>query len=324
MRIKRPENQGPLTPVSAAAQRRQAAASPQHGGPSSIFQTPSRSRFDKSLPNSPERQRRKRVVDSPPPKKPARLPGFYNAFEPSPLKTSLQFSQVAQSTQINGKGKQRVEEPSFDLQSVPAEDLFFNPRPTQEDAHAQLSPLSSPLQEEQREEVLISEADVQKDTSGPSGSAEPITSSPAEDDVDMKDETKPAEPAAPTEPLLTPDWTKEVCVVSCDPYDVADILRSRKLQGIILTHKHHGSKLPTFQLLLNHDMPATAPLERDQEYTAQIAQLLESLGDVAHMSADEDADDVVHSVERTLSTMGRILCGVGSVCDLPLPSFGAY
>lgn len=227
VRIKRPENQGPLTPVSAAAQRRQAAASPQHGGPSSIFQTPSRSRIDKSLPNSPERQRRKRVVDSPPPKKPARLPGFYNAFEPSPLKTSLQFSQAAQaaqSTQVNGKGKQRVEEPSFDLQNVPAEDLFFNPRPTQEDAQARLSPLSSPPQEEQREEVLIPEADVQKDTSGPSGSAEPVTSSPAEDDVDMKDETKPAEPAAPTEPLLTPDWTKEVWVVFCNLFDIPDIL----------------------------------------------------------------------------------------------------
>ncbi|EIW62526.1 uncharacterized protein TRAVEDRAFT_17188 [Trametes versicolor FP-101664 SS1] len=297
VRIKRPENQGSLTPVSAAAQRRQAAASPQHGGPSSIFQTPSRSRIDKSLPNSPERQRRRRIVDSPPPKKPARLPGFYNAFEPSPLKTSLQFSQAAQSTQINGKGKQRVEELSFDVQNLPAEDLFFNPRPTQEDAQARSSPLSSPPQEERREGVVVPEADEQKELFAPSGSAEPVTSSPAEGDVDMKDEAKPAEPTAPAEPLVTPDWTKE-------------------LQGIILTHKHRSSKQPTFQLLLNHAMPATAPLERDQEYTVQIAQLLESLGDVAHMSADEDADDIVHSVERTLSTMGRILCGVGSVATL--------
>lgn len=187
--------------MSAATQRRQAANS-QNGGPSSIFQTPSRSRIDKSLPNSPERQRRRKIVDSPPPKKPSKLMGFYNAFEPSPLKASLQFSQVAQSTQVNGKGKERIEQPSFDYQAPPAEDLFFNPRPVQEDAQARSSPPSSP-QEDLREDVIIPEAGLQKESSGPSSSAEPVTSSPAEEDVEMKDEAKATEPQEHAEPLST-------------------------------------------------------------------------------------------------------------------------
>ncbi|KAI0373458.1 hypothetical protein BV20DRAFT_1012994 [Pilatotrama ljubarskyi] len=293
VRIKRTDNQGPLTPVSSSTQRRQAAVNAQNGGPSSIFQTPSRPRYEKSLPNSPERQHRKKIVDSPPPKKPAKLPGFYNAFEPSPLKASLHFSQASQSTQVKGKGKQRMEEPSFDFQDPPAEDLFFNPRPTVDDAQARSSPPSSPLGEE-TEDVPIHDPRAQKASSGPSSSAEPVTSSPVED-VEMKDESKLAEHLEPVEPLQVPDWTKE-------------------LHRIVLTHKYRDSKQPTLQLLMNFTFTSSAPPESAREYSMQSARLLESLGSAAYKPVD--ADDVILAVQQTLSTMGRILSNAGSVTPL--------
>ncbi|KAI0360875.1 hypothetical protein OH77DRAFT_1418909 [Trametes cingulata] len=293
VRIKRTDNQGPLTPVSSSTQRRQAAANGQNGGPSSIFQTPSRPRYDKSLPNSPERQRRKKIVESPPPKKPVKLPGFYNAFEPSPLKASLHFSQASQSTQVKGKGKQRMEEPSFDFQDPPAEDLFFNPQPTLGDARARSSPPSSP-QEEPREDALIPDVQGQRPSSGPSSSAEPVTSSPAED-VEMKDESKPPEPLEPAEPLQVPDWVKE-------------------LHRIVLTHKYRESKQPTLQLLMNFTLPSSASQESAHDYATQSGRLLESLGTAAYKPVD--ADDVILAVQQSLSSMGRILSSAGSIAPL--------
>ncbi|KAI9059125.1 hypothetical protein FKP32DRAFT_1596447 [Trametes sanguinea] len=288
LKIKRVDNQGPPTPVSSASQRRQLGANG-HAGPStSLLQTPSRPRIDKSLPNSPEHRSRRKFVDSPDPPKLGKLPGFRNAFEPSPLKASLHFSQLSQSTQVKGKGKDRAQpEQSFDLHDRPAEDLFFNPIPT-EDHHPRSSPLSSP-QEELREESLL--MDAQKQPSGPSSSAEPADSTPPED-VEMKDESKPDEPP---EPLQVPDWTKE-------------------LHRIVLTHKSQGSKQPTLQLLMNFVMPSSVSADQAQEYSAQSARLLESLGTAALRVSD--TDEVIQVVQHTLSAMGRILCTVGSVVQL--------
>ncbi|KAI0633798.1 hypothetical protein C8Q77DRAFT_1057380 [Trametes polyzona] len=299
VRIKRTEQHAPVSPVVSATQRRQAAAATNghNGGPSSIFRTPSRPRYDKSLPNSPERSRGKKAVESPPPKKSARLPGFYNAFEPSPLKASLQFSQLSQSTQVKGKGKGRMEQPSFDLLDAPAEDLFFNPRPAQEEVRHRSSSPSSPSSapEELGEEVFVPDDKMKKDVPGPGSATEPATSSPVEEDVEMKDDVKPPESMEPAEPLQTPDWTKE-------------------LHRIVLTHKPRGSKQPTLQLLMNHTMPASVPAERAQEYSMESARLLESLGMAALKIVD--ADEVILSVERSLTTMGRILCVVGSIAPL--------
>ncbi|KAL7281033.1 hypothetical protein ACG7TL_004335 [Trametes sanguinea] len=290
VKIKRIDNQGPPSPMASASQRRQLGAN-NHAGPSTnLLQTPSRPRIDKSLPNSPERRSRRKFVDSPEPPKLGKLPGFRNAFEPSPLKTSLHFSQLSQSTQVKGNGKNgaRAEE-SFDLEDRPAEDLFFNPIPTAGDSHPRSSPLSSP-QEEIREEALLMDAG-QKHPSGPSSSAEPAdSSSPA--DVEMKDENKADQDP---QPLQVPDWIKE-------------------LHRIVLTHKSRGSTQPTLQLLMNFVMPSSVSTDQAQEYSAQSARLLESLGTATLRVSD--TDDVIQSVQHTLSAMGRILCSVGSIVQL--------
>ncbi|KAI0666623.1 hypothetical protein C8Q78DRAFT_1058470 [Trametes maxima] len=291
VRIKRIENQGLMSPGSPGSPRRYVGATGQKGGTSSVFQTPSHSRFNKSLPNSPERKHTK-SADSPPPKKPAKLLGFYNAFEPSPLKASLSFSQASQSTQIKDKGKNRAA-PSFDISDAHAEDLFFNPRPTPDDTHARSSPLSSPS-EELREDTFVNEIHAQKDSSGPTSSVEPATSSPAAD-VEMKDESKPAGPPESAEPLQVPDWNREI-------------------HRIILTHKHHGSKQQTLQLLINYSPPGSAPSVRTADYSTQSARLLDSLG--MAMLKFTHTDDVIQTVEQTLSAMGRVLAAAGSVSTL--------
>ncbi|KAI0768795.1 hypothetical protein BD413DRAFT_561541 [Trametes elegans] len=293
VRLKRTENQGPSTPVTGSQRRHAAiAVNGNNGGRSSIYDTPSRTRIDKAFPNSPERLRRRTVVDSPPPKKPAKLPGFHNAFDPSPMKSSLRFSQLSQSTQVRGKGKEKAKERediSINLDGIPAEDLFFNP--PSGDVRAQ-SPAPKPPQEA-REEGLAPDKHVQKDSSGPSSSAEPV-SSPAEDVV-MKDETKPEELREHPEPLQVPDWIKE-------------------LHRIVLTHKHHGAKQPTLQLLMNNALPTTAPPERVEQYSSLSAKLLDSLGTATLKITD--TDNVIHSVGQTLTAMGRILNDSGFIPHL--------
>ncbi|KAH9851384.1 hypothetical protein C2E23DRAFT_830696 [Lenzites betulinus] len=289
---KRIDNQVPFSPVSAATQRRQgiSAAGGQFVGPSSVFETPSRPRINRLVPTSPERQ-----ANGSPPKIPVRLPGFFNAFQPSPLKANLSFSQQPHSTPANArsKGKQRVEQLSFNAQAHPPEDEFFNPTPTQGRPLIHLPP--SPPTLELHGQSLVPDVDEQPDASGPSSSAEPTTSSPVQEDGEMKDEAKTTQLDELAEPLLTPDWIKE-------------------LQRIVLTHKCHGSQQPTLQMLMNHPIAASTLTDRAQEYSVQSAQLLESLG----MASDKLArpDDMIHTVEQRLSAMGRILCSAGSVVPL--------
>ncbi|KAI0644391.1 hypothetical protein C8Q79DRAFT_1072568 [Trametes meyenii] len=290
VRIKRTDNQGLVSPASAASPRRYTGVNSQNAGPSSVFQTPSHSRFNKSLPNSPERQHMQNT-GSPPPKKPPKLPGFYNAFEPSPLKASLSFSQVSQSTQVKDKGKHRAV-PSFDISDAHAEDLFFNPKPTLRDTYERASPLSSPS-EEMKEDPFVARVLAQA-SSGPNSSAEPATSPPP-DDVEMKDENKQVGPPESIEPLQVPDWNREI-------------------HRIILTHKHHSSKQPTLKALINYTPPDSASPEHVEQYSTQNAKLLDSLGTA--MLKFKDADDVIHSVQLTLSAMGRVLAAVGSVSTL--------
>ncbi|KAI0824049.1 hypothetical protein BC628DRAFT_1323570 [Trametes gibbosa] len=295
-RNRRFDNQVPFSPSTTATQRRQgtAAGSGQYGGLSNVFETPSRPRIGRLLPNSPERPHKNGPIDSPP-KKPVKLPGFYNAFDPSPLKENLSFSQQFQSTPANAKdkGKLRIDQPSFGPLARPAEDEFFNPTPTRGPAPAHPLPPSPPLVELQ-EQYVIADTEGHTDLSGPSSSVEPTTSA-AEEDAEMKDEAKLMQPHEPAEPLLTPDWVQE-------------------LQRIVLTHKCHGQQQPTLQMLMNCSLPASTPTARAQEYSMQSAELLESLG----MAADKLArpDDMIHTVEQRLSAMGRILCSVGSVAPL--------
>ncbi|KAI8994049.1 hypothetical protein BD414DRAFT_576645 [Trametes punicea] len=288
VRTKRIDNQGPPTPVSSSHQRRQAAADGLTGSAINVLQTPSRPRIDKSLPSSPSYRLRRKVVDSSPPQNAVKLPGFHNAFEPSPLKTGLQLSQVSQSTQVRGKGKERAsDKASFDA-DFPAEELFFNPTPRAHDVHMQSSPLSSP-REETREEPFNDHSTVQE------SSHVEARNSPRPEDVEMNDDSKMAQLQNALEPLQVSDWTKE-------------------LHRIVLTHKHHGSKHPTLQLLMNLTTSSSDYSDRMQEYSAQSASLLESLG-TATLGVS-DTDDVIRSIQHILSTMGRILCDIGSIAPL--------
>ncbi|KAI0328403.1 hypothetical protein GY45DRAFT_1255085 [Cubamyces sp. BRFM 1775] len=299
-RISKTNNQGPPSPIFSASQRRFGAASGQAGTSTSPFQTPSRRRINNLFPESPGTRHRSRLVDDQPadnplPAKAAKLPGFHNAFEPSPLKSSLQFSQLSQSTQVRDKGKGKARaEPSFDFQTPAPEDVFFNPGPGVYGTQARMSPPSSPP--EQMGELPAPNEPTQKarqqQPPGP-GDGAGRAGSPEADDVEMKVDDQP--PREPAEPLQVPDWTKE-------------------LHRIVLTHRHRDCKQPTLQIVMNHTVPLSSSFERAEEYSSLSASLLEILGTATLKITN--TDDVIHSVQQTLSAMGRILCGVGSIAPL--------
>ena len=65
------------------------------------------------------------------------------------------------------------------------------------------------------------------------------------------------------------------------------------------------------QLLIDHPIPSTAPLERAQLYTAYCTKLLQSLGTATIKLTS--ADETIDVVGEALTGMGRVLCSVGSV-----------
>ena len=318
VRVKR-DHAGPLTPVSASTQRRQQA------GPSALgdshLQTPSRPRYSKGLPDSPRREHRKKIINIPesPPKRTAKLPGFVNAFEPTTPqvaapRTSVRFALSQASQASPGKGKDKERAPTYDYGGAQGEDLFFNP-PADDYAPRPISqPNSSPM-EEVREEALIPTTEISQPRS--SGSAASSTteprSSPPNDDVQMNEDLKQPDLSEPVAPLSEPDWTAEVRLHHLNTPGVSGRtdVRCTQLHRIVLTHQHHSAKELSLQLLIDHPIPSTAPLERAQLYTAYCTRLLQSLGtaNIKFASVDETID----VVGEALTGMGRVLCSVGSV-----------
>ncbi|KAH9894824.1 hypothetical protein C8Q73DRAFT_790022 [Cubamyces lactineus] len=295
-RISRTFNQGPPSPVFSASQKRLFAANGQAIASTSVLQTPSRRRTGFFVPESPGTNHARRLVDNqatedPPPAKPARLPGFHNAFEPSPLKSTLQFSQLSQSTQVKDKGKgQARAEPFYDFRNPTPEDVFFNPAPPIDDAPGRMSPASS--SPEQMVEALAPGEPTQKQQPPQPEDVAGRAGSPGADGAEMKVDDPPSR--EPAEPLQVPDWTKE-------------------LHRIVLTHRHRDHKQPTLQILMNYMIPPNSP-EHSQQYSSLSASLLETLGTATLKVAN--TDDVIHSVQQTLSAMGRILCSIGSIVPL--------
>ncbi len=173
---------------------------------------------------SPKWQHRKKIVHIPesPPKKPVKLPGFVNAFAPTSSHLRLDLSQALQSTQVGRKGKERAKV-AYDFSEAQNEELFFNPPPPSNEDRYQ-EPLSQPSSSAvpgPRDEVSMDEAEAEAQTqsSPPASSAEPVVVASESQDVEMKETQKQAEPVASVEPmeaaepLLNPDWTREVRVV---------------------------------------------------------------------------------------------------------------
>ena len=202
------------------------------------MQTPSRPSAASQL-SSTSPKRRKKVVYIPetPPPRPAKLRGFFNAFDPAPS-----LSQAVQSTQIERKGKERAK-PKHSFSEVLDEDLFFNPPPSTNEQRLQetLTQPSSSAVRESDDEDLMREDEVEKEpqlgSSQPASSAEPVVE-PESQDVEMqegeeikedeekkkdekaKKEKEPSpqpDPYIPVDPLLIPDWTREVRVIECMP-----------------------------------------------------------------------------------------------------------
>ena len=171
------------------------------------------------------------TAESAPPLRAARLPGFHNAFEPSPLKSSLQFSQLSQSTQLKDKGKGKARaEPFYDFQKPTPEDVFFNPEAAIDNAPARASPPSSPP--EPVREALVPDEPLQKQLPpGPRDGAERV-GSPGPDDVEMKVDEHP--PQEPGEPLQVPDWTKEVWIAIDTPLIRRDVTHGPRHSYIAL------------------------------------------------------------------------------------------
>ena len=202
--------EGPLTPVSTSQKR---AAG---GHIDANLRTPSRSRQNKELPGSPQRQHRKKIVNIPesPPKKPLKLGAFVNAFEqttpkPSQAKVGVRFaaSQPSPGTS-KGKGKERAD-PAYD--EAQQEDVFFNPP-------SQSSPPKIPkpdlTREDPHEDTVMGPPPVPFFLVGPSANSAAAEASQGED-VEMKDLLKP--PPPPVEPILPlwePDWMQEVCATT--------------------------------------------------------------------------------------------------------------
>ncbi|RPD73712.1 hypothetical protein L226DRAFT_535983 [Lentinus tigrinus ALCF2SS1-7] len=267
-------------PVSST-QRRQTVEDQQP------LQTPSR---PSAAAASPKRQHRKKVIHVPesPPKIPAKLRGFFNAFDVAPSQPQFDLSQVAQSTQAGKKGKGRASV-SYD-ENV---DLFFNPPSTSSELQHQ-EPPSQPSSSNVRHDVSMREVEVesQPQSSPPDSSVGAVVASETQDEKkgekgkkeDKKKEPEPQpQPFEPAEPILTPD--------------------SREVQRIIIMHRHGTVEPSTLQRFIDHALPSTASPKHVQAYSAHIAQLLDDVG-----AFSPDVERVLRDVTTTLCSIGRILC----------------
>ncbi|RDX45660.1 hypothetical protein OH76DRAFT_1407837 [Lentinus brumalis] len=290
-KIRRTEHFPPPTPVSASTQRRQVAEE------QPPLQTPSRSRAGLDLSVSPKWQHRKKIVHIPesPPKKPVKLPGFVNAFAPTSSNLRLDLSQALQSTQVGRKGKERAKV-AYDFSEAQNEELFFNPPPPSNEDRSQ-EPLSQPSSSAvsgPRDDVSMDEAEAEAQTqsSPPASSAEPVVVASESQDVEMKETQKQAEPVAPgepieaVEPLLNPDWTRE-------------------LQRILLLHKYRTAEHSTLQRLIDYEVPSTASSEQVQAYGKCIVRLMDILGAIA--AKPQDTEYTCREVATTLCSIGQVL-----------------
>ncbi|KAI0743346.1 hypothetical protein C8Q80DRAFT_831463 [Daedaleopsis nitida] len=322
VRTKRVDHHPPPTPVSASTQRRQSQAALSGDGDDTM-QTPVRSKGKAIASVSPKRQPRNKIIhvpESPPKTRKRSQLQFQCAFDSAPLPAPPPplfsqnddsvlrgLSQASQSTQVNGKvgkGKQRADV-VVAVDDAQNEDLFFNPPPSADARH-----LFSPRSHEERVFVLPDVDDLPPPPapSAPTSSSStgPLHQPPFTVDVDVvmqdgeqeavaAEPAEPVEPPEPLEPLLELDW-------------------SRELQRIVLTHKHHATRQPTLQFLIDHPLPAAASSDQVKAYNAACAKLLDMLGTLAVKMAE--VDEVVRDVVDALCDIGAILCALHSIPQL--------
>ncbi|KAH9929304.1 hypothetical protein B0H21DRAFT_762053 [Amylocystis lapponica] len=244
IRPRKASNQPPPTPVPLPSQIRQWSDS---GGPSNVMKTPTRSRYVTRGEVTDNLRHRKQTV-SERPKKPLGLPGFVNAFDSTPPRSS----QITK-----GKGKER----EGTYARVPSETSIFADNPVHRSPSPPSSPIIAPA-------PLADLSDVEM--SDPAGfpSDEPDTHGLGKDtDITMNEDIPDEASAEDLDIVPPPDWTAE-------------------LHHIIFMHRLPSSKMLTMQALMDAPLPSSSSPEQLQSWNRACKTLLESVGTIASKVCD--------------------------------------